>query len=169
MNRAVPISLMLLVAATAGCRTPASTAPSLAPRAGESIDPRVPVESAVDTRPADPALIARLAALVAQAAAGERTFRAAAADAQRLAAGAGAPQSESWVVAQQALSAAVAARAQTTRALGDIDAVAAEALAERGGLAPADLAAIEAAAAEVSALSRRQAETIDSIAARLRG
>nr|MBA3511606.1 hypothetical protein [Sphingomonas sp.] len=78
-------------------------------------------------------------------------------------------QSESWVVAQQALSAAVAARGPTTRALGDIDALAASALARQGGIAPADLAAIEAAAAQVGALDRRHSQTIDALQARLGG
>lgn len=161
--------LVLIVAATAACRAPVSMAPSLAPRAAESIDPRLPVVPSGDVRPADAALVARLQALVAQARAGDQAFRAAAGEAQRLAAAASAPQSESWVVAQQALSAAVAARAPTTRALGDIDALAAQAVATRGGLAPADLAAVQTAAAEVAAIDRRQAETVDAIAGRLGG
>ena len=86
-----------------------------------------------------------------------------------LADAAGSSQSESWVLAQQAVSAAVAARAPTTRALGDIDEIAATELARRGGIAPANLAAIEAAAAEVGAIDRRQAEAIDDLEARLGG
>lgn len=169
MARASIFALLMIGAAAAGCRAPVSTAPSLAPRAAESIDPRLPVVPRVDPRPADPALVARLQALIGQARSGDQAFRASAGEAQRLAATAGAPQSESWVVAQQALSAAVAARAPTTRALGDIDAIAAEALVMRGGLAPADLAAVQAAAAEVGAIDQRQAQTVDAIAARLRG
>ena len=155
--------------AIAGCSTPPNAAPSLAPRAAETIDPRVPVVPAPDTRPVSPAVAARLSQLIAQANAGAGAFRAAAAEAERLAAAAGPRESESWIVAQQALSAAVAARAPTTRALGDIDAVGAEALAARGGLAPADLAAIEAAAAEVAALDRAQAQVIDALQRRLGG
>ena len=89
---------------------------------------------------------------MAEANGGNDAFRSAAAEAQRLAAAAGTPQSESWIAAQQALSAAVAARAPTTRALGDIDEAAAVALKARGDLSPADLAAVEAAAGEVAAL-----------------
>jgi hypothetical protein len=111
----------------------------------------------------------RLAQLVGQAQSGEAGFAAASANAQRLAATAGSPQSEAWVVAQEALSAAVAARAPTTQALGDIDGIAAAALATKGGIAPADLNAIEAAAAEVRAIDRRQAEIIDSLQRRLGG
>ena len=99
-----------------GCTTPAGTGPSLAPRAAESIDPRVPVVSTAVQQPVDPALAERLAELVARARQSEGAFGAAAGEARRLAGGAGPPQSESWIAAQQALSAAVAARAPTTSA-----------------------------------------------------
>ena len=153
----------------AGCTTPAAQGPSLAPRSAESIDPRVPVVSTAVQRPVDAALAGRLADLVRAARQGEQAFDAAAGAARRLTAAAGSPQSESWIVAQQALSAAVAARAPTTRALGDIDALAAAALAAQGGIGPADLAAIEAAAAQVGDLDRRQAQVIDGLQARLGG
>ncbi len=155
--------------ALASCAAPPGPGPSLAPRSAEAIDPRVPVEGSGVQAPVDRALAARLAELIGLARQGDSAFTAAAGEAQRLAASAGARQSESWVVAQQALSAAVAARGPTTRALGDIDELAASALARQGGIAPADLAAIEAAAAEVGALDRRHAQTIDALQARLGG
>ena len=155
--------------ALAGCTTPAGQSPSLAPRGAEAIDPRLPVVSAVAPGPVDPALAARLDGLVRAARQGEDAFAAAAGEARRLAAAAGAPQTESWVVAQQAVSAAVAARAPTARALGDIDALAAAALARQGGIAPADLKAIEEAAAEVGVIDRRQAQAVDALQARLGG
>lgn len=160
---------LAFVLATAGCTTPSGPAPSLAPRAAEAIDPRVPVVATTIQRPVDRALATQLAELIGQARSGESAFVVAAGEAQRLAAAAGAPQSESWVIAQEALSAAVAARAPTTRALGDIDGMAAAALAKEGGIAPADLAAIEAAAGEVGAIDRRQAQAIDALQARLGG
>jgi hypothetical protein len=153
----------------AGCTAPSGPAPSLAPRAAEAIDPRVPVVAATLPQPADPALAVRLAALVGQARGGETAFVVAAGEAERLAALAGAPQSESWVVAQQAVSAAVAARAPATRALADIDGLTENTLAARGAIAAADLAAIEAAAAEVGAIDRRQAQAIDALQTRLGG
>ena len=110
-----------------------------------------------------------MAELVGQAQGGESAFAVAAGEAQRLAAAAGAPQSETWVIAQEALSAAVAARAPTTQALGDIDGIAAAALAKQGGMASADLAAIEAASAEVGAIDRRQSQAIDALQKRLGG
>ena len=143
--------------------------PSLARRTAEAIDPRVPVAGSVSTRPVDPALAARLSQLVSQARASEGAFRSAMVDAERLAETAGPPQSESWIDAQQALSAAVAARGPTARALADIDETAATAIKARGDLSPADLAAIEAAAAEVAALDRVQAELIELLQKRLGG
>ncbi len=161
---------MLFLAALAGCATaPRGMAPSLAPRSAEAIDPRVPVPTNIISGPADPVLAARLAGLVEQARGGDRAFRVAAAEAERLAGAAGAPQSESWIVAQQALSGAIAAREPTTRALGDVDAVGALALATSGGLAPGDLAAVESAAAEVGAIDRAQAARLAAVQARLGG
>jgi hypothetical protein len=158
-----------LALAVVGCAAPSSPVPSLAPRTAEAIDPRVPVVPSTTSQPVDPTLAVRLAELVGQARSGENAFAAAAGEAQRLASIAGAPQSESWVVAQEALTAAVAARSPATKALGDIDSIAAMALATKGGIPPADFAAIEAAAGEVKSIDQRQAEIIDSLQKRLGG
>ena len=165
----VPVRSTALAAlvAVAGCTPPPGPVPSLAQRAAEALDPRVPVLGSGVQRPADPALASRLAELVGVARAGDNEFADAIAGAERLAAAAGAPQTEGWVVAQQALSAAVAARGPTARALGDIDALAASALARQGGIAAGDLAAIEAAAAVVGAIDRRQAGAINALERRL--
>jgi hypothetical protein len=87
-----------VLAMLAGCKAP-PPGPSLAPRASEAIDPRVAVESPVPVGPVSPAVGARLAEFVNQAQAGDAAFRSAAASAERLAASAGAPQSESWIAA----------------------------------------------------------------------
>ena len=158
-----------LVLAAAGCATGSGPTPSLAPRAVETIDPRAPVVASADQRPVDRALAAHLADLIGQARSGESAFATAAGEAQRMAAAAGPPQSETWIVAQEALSAAVAARSPTTRALGDIDAMTAAALAKSGGISAADQAAIAAAAREVGAIDRGQAQTIDTLQRRLGG
>lgn len=158
---------MPVIAALAACTSPGGPPPSLQPRAAEAIDPRVPIVRPVNDRPVDPALASRLAELIRQARAGDAAFRAAIEHAERLAASAGAPRSEGWVAAQQALSAADAAREPTGRALGDIDALGAERLQTQGGLAPNDLAAIRSAGAEVGAIDQRQAERIDAIQRRL--
>jgi hypothetical protein len=80
---------------------------------------------------------------------------------------AGAPQSESWIAAQEALSAAIAARNPTAMAQADIDALGASALQTQGGIAPNDLKAIDSAAAEVEAIAREQTDRIDEIRKRL--
>jgi hypothetical protein len=164
--RSFALATLLIVG---GCAAPSGQAPSLAPRTAEAIDPRLPVDQPTAAQAVDPALAARLANLVGQARSGEAAFVVAAGQAERLAAAAGAREGEAWVIAQQALSAAIAAREPTTKALGDIDGIAAAALAAQGGIAPASLAAINAAAAEVAAIDRRQAQAIDSLQRRLGG
>jgi hypothetical protein len=168
----MPMRISILIPAVgllAACSAPSGPYPSLAPRAAEAIDPRVPIPIEVRVGPADANLTAHLAALVDQAQAGDAAFSDAAATAERLAATAGSSQSESWVAAQQALSAAQAARGPTTRALGDIDGLAATALEQRGGIPAGNLAAIQAAAARISEITRRQVERLDAIEARLAG
>jgi hypothetical protein len=159
----LPLALALLAA----CSTPGGPYPSLQPRAAEAMDPRVPVTRPMNDRPADAGLVARLEALVAEARRGDADFAPALAAAERAAAGAGAAESESWIAAQQALSAAVAARAPTARAQAEIDALGAELLKANGGIAPNDLKAIEEAAAAAGAIAGRQAAAIAATEARL--
>ena len=160
---------LIILTAVGACSTPQGPTPSLAPRAAEAIDPRVPVVNPVRFGPVDAQLAARLAALADQAQSGDVLFRDAAAKAEQLAASAGAARSVSWFAAQQALSAAQAARAPTTRALGDVDSLAAEALATQGGIPAANLEAIQAAAARVEGIDRSQIERIRALEARLGG
>jgi hypothetical protein len=145
------------------CAAPQSGEPSLAPRAAETIDPRVPIPGEVVLGPVDPALAARIAELMREVQAGDTAFNAATSEAEQLAASAGPAESESWIVAQEALSGLVAARAPVTRAAADLDALVAERLAASGGILPGDLAAIHLATAEVGAIGERHAETIDRL------
>lgn len=163
MPRPLLLTLLLLSACTSG----GGPYPSLQPRAAEAIDPRLEPVRPMNDRPVSPALAAQLAALVGEARGGESTFEPAVAGAERLAAAAGAPQSESWIAAQEALSAAIAARKATAVALADIDALGATALQTQGGIAPNDLKAIQGAAAEVSAIARGQTDRIAAIQKRL--
>ena len=163
MRRALLLTTILLGA----CSAPGGPFPSLQPRAAEAIDPRVPVINPMNDRPVTASLASRLAALVAQAREGDAAFGTFADEAERLASEAGEPQSESWVVAQQALSAAVEARGPTARAVADIDALGADLLQKQQGLAPADLAAIQSADAEAGAIDQRQADRIAAIQRRL--
>ena len=162
-------ALLILSLATAGCSTPTGPPPSLAPRPAESIDPRVPIPVQPATGIVDPVLQARLAQLLDEVRASDQAFTAAAGVAERLTAAAGDTDSESWIAAQQALSALVEARGPTARALSDIDAIAAQRLESAGWIEPANFAAIEAAASDVGAVDRRQASLIDTLQARLGG
>jgi hypothetical protein len=111
--------------------------------------------------------LAQLSSLVEQARIGDAAFGPAADAADRLAGAAGSPQSESWISAQEALSAAIAARKPTALAEADIDALAANALQTHGGIAPNDLKSIQDAAAEVAVIARGQTSRIDAIKRRL--
>jgi hypothetical protein len=155
------------IIALAACSTPGGPYPSLQPRAAEAIDPRLPVVRPVNDRPATASLVGRLAGLVNAARSGDAAFDNAATEAERLAANAGAPQSEGWIAAQEALTAAIAARKPIATALGDIDALAASALQSQQGIAPNDLAAVKRAQEEVGALDARQAARIDAVQKRL--
>jgi len=155
---------MLLLTA---CSSASGPYPSLQPRAAEEIDPRLQPVRPINERPVAASLAAQLAALVDQARGAETAFEPAIADAERLAAVAGAPQSESWITAQEALSAAIGARKPTAIAQADIDALGASALQTHGGIAPNDLEAIQRAAAEVASIANGQTERIDAVRKRL--
>ncbi|MDP9163677.1 MAG: hypothetical protein M3N06_06230, partial [Pseudomonadota bacterium] len=58
---------LLVPLAAAACSTPRTNPPSLAPRASEAIDPRLPVERPLVVAAVTPGLRGRLAELVAQA------------------------------------------------------------------------------------------------------
>jgi hypothetical protein len=163
MRRTALLSILALTA----CSAPGGPYPSLQPRAAEAIDPRVPVVRPINDRPVTAGLAARLAALVDQAQSGDAAFDGAASVAERLAGGAGPPRSESWIAAQEALTAAIAARRPTATAMGDIDEIGATALQNQAGIAPNDFAAIKSAAAKVGAIDSRQADRIASIQKRL--
>jgi len=163
MRQPLFVPLLLLTA----CSSAGGPYPSLQPRAAEAIDPRLQPVRPINNRPATPGLISQLTALVEQARAGQSAFEPAAATAEKLASAAGARQSESWIAAQTALSAAIAARSPTELAQGDIDTIGATKLQTQGGIAPNDLSAIETAAAEVASIARRQTDRIAAIQRRL--
>ena len=117
----------------------------------------------MNERPVATELASRLATLVSRAESGNAAFEGPVSDAERLAAAAGARQSEGWIAAQEALTAAIAARQPTTMALSDIDNIAATALQNQRGIAPNDLAAIKRAQAEVGSLDERQAERVRAV------
>jgi hypothetical protein len=162
-----PFATFLLVGTLAACSHSTLNSPSLAPRAAEAIDPRLPVERALVERPAGAGLREQLATLLSRARAGDAAFHVALGSAERAAAAAGPARSESWVSAQQMLSALEAARAATPKALADIDAVAGEAVAKKGAIGTSDLAAVRGAAEEAGALDRAQRATIARLGSRI--
>lgn len=163
MRRLLP--LVMLMAITA-CAAPRGY-PSLAPRAAEAIDPRLPIDATPSPGTLDTRTAAALAEAVAAARAATGEFDRLARSAEALAAAAGPRQSESWIAAQQALSVLSAQHGVTTTAAANIDAIAAEKIDATRWLVPATRAAIEAAAAEVGAINDRQSATIDRLGARL--
>ncbi|MEO6579903.1 MAG: hypothetical protein ABIN83_01965 [Sphingomicrobium sp.] len=160
--------VLLAILVVSGCAAAPMAEPSLGRRAAELIDPRLPLPAEAPSGPVDPALAARLAQLTAEGNEGGRAFDAALGQAESLASAAGPSQSESWIVAQQALSGLEAARARTTAALSEIDALASARIQSGAGLPPGDLAAVEAASVELRATADRQSATIDRIGTRLR-
>ena len=160
-------ALLAVCAMMAGCSSAKLSPPSLAPRAAESIDPRLPVERALVVRPIPAELRARLGELLSAARAGEVAFRSFLGTAQRAAAVAGPVRSESWITAQEALSALEAARAPTPKALSDIDSLAGKDIKAQSGIGADDLAAIQDAAAQASALDAAQRHEIATLSARI--
>ena len=137
--------------------------PSLARRPAESIDPRLPVDVAVDARPVDPALAARLQTLMADARTSAAAFASAEPAARAKASAAGQPESESWIAAQAALSELDRLRAPFARAIADLDELRANSARSGDRASPADIAALEAAAAQLLNISERQSASLDSI------
>lgn len=164
MIRAAMLPALLLTACATGRM---EGEPSLAPRAAEAIDPRLPVAPNGTPAPADPALAGQLSAIRAAARDGIAAFDNAAPATQRLAAAAGPPQSESWIEAQQAVSALQALRGPLANAVAELDALLSGRIERWGGVSAADLAAIEAARDELGATNDRQAALVASLTGRL--
>jgi len=149
----------------AGC-TPNGEFPSLEPRAIEQEDPLAEPVRTPPVVAGDQALRARAAELVAEARRGEREFESALGAASAAARGAGAPGSESWVVAQQQISRAEAARSPTTGALAELDRLATERAREPTN--EGDFAAIRSALDEAERIAAGQQQRLDRLRAQIR-
>lgn len=161
---AAALAAALAALAVAGCVTEGPF-PSLQPREAElDISTEEPVREPADVAP-DPALAARAAELLALARAGERDFEAVYPAAAAAARGAGGFGSESWVLAQQALSRAEAARGETMRALAALDLLA----VERADLptSPEDFAAVLAALERTETIAAAQEARLDALRAEI--
>ena len=150
----------LLAACLAGCVSQ-GTYPSLALRPAEREDwteePVHPAPAVAD----DPAVRARIAALLSQAREGERAFAADLQAAERATAHSGAEGSDSWIEAQQAISRVEAARARTDDAAAELHQL--RLTHTQQPTSAADLAAIDAAIAEVAALVENQQRRLDRV------
>ncbi|HEY7810148.1 MAG TPA: hypothetical protein VIA98_07195 [Allosphingosinicella sp.] len=166
MHRASPLALAAALL-TAGCAASGSF-PSLAPREVEAIYAAGdPLQSAPDA-PDRGGLSGRLGGFSAAAAEGSGAFERALAAARPVVARAGGRGSESWLAAQQAVSWVEAARAQTSRAVADLDEyVLAE--ARKGPLSIADYERATAAMERLHALAARQQAAADGLRRSLSG
>jgi hypothetical protein len=168
MRSAVPSLLILVAIGLVAACAPPGPYPSLEPRPiekalAESEEP--PAEAPI---PDEAGLPARIAALTAEVRRGQREFDAALPEARAAADRAGAPESESWIEAQQALSRLEATGAVSGKALADLDALAmAEEQARRVGAG--DLARLQAAIAAAQAVVDAQAAEIARIKGKIGG
>lgn len=142
-----------------GC-TSRGSFPSLAKRPFETAQP--PARPAPTAVPSDAALLARIARFVGDARAGTAAFERAADAARPLAAGAGAPASESWIAAQTAISGLEPLTAPARDALAALDQ---ERVLLGSDANPADRAALEAAIGDVEGIAARQTAMIESLLA----
>ncbi len=146
-------SALLIVPLLAACMKTVP-APSLASRPAETVDIDTPSPAPAPLQPSEgvqAALIAKLIGLARQGdAAFEKAFPATLAS--------GPPQSEAWILAQNARSAAEAARGPTIDALSGLDAAIGDAI-ERGQATDALLVA----RAEVQSIYNKQVARLDSI------
>jgi hypothetical protein len=167
-RRPAPLpSLLGLLAALAGCAGSGSY-PSLAQRPIEKTLGEPREEPPAPAPPADdPAVAARAAEFLAQARQGMNAFEAALRPADAAARRAGAPGSDSWIEAQQAISRAQAAASGTGRALADLDRYAVDA-GQAKALSPNDLAALKGATDAIQALADRQRREVERLQGMLR-
>jgi hypothetical protein len=170
MPRAIHTLALLVPTAAllAGCAKPEGDFPSLAQRPAER---EYAAERAAPPRvrpplPDDPAIPGRLAAFVGAARAGEADFARAYEAAQVATAKAGPAGSDSWTIAQEAVSRAIAAQAPVSRALADLEQYAAT-RSTTAPISPDDLARLRAAAAEVHRIAGSQAVRTQRLGASL--
>ena len=138
--------------------------PSLAKRPVEDRSMAEPVREVTPPAPADAALAARIAELVGRAEGGQRAFAELLPRARTAASGAGGEGSESWIAAQQLLTALESARAPNTSALSDIDTLI---MTRLNGGGEVGLAELQAADARLSALAEAQQQELDTLRGRI--
>jgi len=141
--------------------------PSLAQRPIERELPPPDVDPAAREAADDPAIAARIAAFAQEARKARAEFDAALPAAEGSARRAGAPESQSWVVAQEALSRAVAAQASTAHLLSDFDAYTLD-IARAKPISTADGERLQAALDDVQKIADFEHEQVARLAAMIR-
>lgn len=149
----------------AGCASE-GVGPSLARRPIEDRDLSEPVRQVAPPAPADAALKAQIDGLVTRAQTGQRAFAALLPKVETAAASAGTEGSESWVAAQQLLSALESERAPSTSALSELDTLIAMRLKDGNDAGQTEL---QAADRQIEALVQAQQSDIDRLRARIPG
>ena len=134
--------------------------PSLAPRPDERLAIEEPVREAPQV-PDDSALRVRINRLLGEARAGDAAFERDFEAAARAASRAGAEGSDSWIDAEQAFSRAEASRLRATDAATELHQLALARAAEP--TSPGDLAALEAAIAQVDGIVAAQQARLNRI------
>jgi hypothetical protein len=161
------LSLLTMFALT-GCST-AVDHPSLAPRAIEhfTVAEPTPPQLPPAALPEDASRQERVAALAAQAKAGDERFRAALAQAETTVATASgaAPASENWVQAQQAVSRVEVLQDPVARSLVELDAI--QITAAEAGIGSETGATLAATLQEVVTIDTREREAIAALRDRL--
>jgi hypothetical protein len=161
IRRRLVLSGLGALALLGGCASGGGPFPSLALRPAEQEDwvtePSHPTPVTAD----DPAIRTRLATALRDAHAGERAFEADWPAAEAAARRGGAQGSDAWVEAQQDISRLEAARAQTSAAAAELH----QLRQDRAVMATssADLAAIDAAIAEIAGLADREQDRINRL------
>jgi hypothetical protein len=159
MDKRAALLAALAGALLAGCVTEGPF-PSLAPRPDERLAIEEPVREAPSVAD-DPAVRARIAALLAEARQGDRTFEADYGAAARAGARAGPVGSNGWIEAQQALSRVEAARGRTGDAAAELHQLALERADQP--LSAADRQALDDAVAEADRIVADHQARIDRL------
>ena len=161
MRRLSLLSPLLLAACTS-----VAVGPSLSKRPVESVPLTEPQVQTPLPPPADSEALARISTLLTQVREGQNAFAAILPRARQAAAAAGTEASESWITAQQLLSAAESARAPSTRALGELDMLIAARVYEGSDVG---LIELQAAQVEAAGLVEEQQRAIDALRERISG
>jgi hypothetical protein len=159
MDKRAALFAALAGALLAGCVTEGPF-PSLAPRPDERLAIEEPVREAPVVAD-DPVLRARIAALLAEARGGDRTFEAEYGAAARAAARSGPTGSDAWIAAQLVLSRVEAARGRTAAAAAELHQLALERADQP--LSAADREALDSATAAADGLLADQQARLERL------